>query len=211
MGVRQCPSCSGQMSTNDSTCPWCGRSPWLGTVLQLLVAGCLVLGATIFSGVLPWSSVSRFLHIDQDDDLAVTSQAPRPASRPEHGGSGARSQNDAIPSSRRDGDRQRSEEASAVATSESSRSQRSAADASCASPDRIRQLTQLHREWSQRDAALIACGELRNGFTTSQVEAALGRPPEVVQDSSGRGREEWVYGQTRVTVEGGRVVRVRLR
>jgi hypothetical protein len=57
--------------------------------------------------------------------------------------------------------------------------------------------------------ALISCARVRVGFTTEQVEAAMGRPREVRQVERPAARQEWIYSDVTLEIEQSRVTAVR--
>src|SRR5436190_14879172 len=74
--MRSCPGCGGQFAPHTSVCPWCGRSVVLGVIVQLGVAGVLLLGISTFTGIIDWS---RVLHSVFPEGVLATSEAPPPA------------------------------------------------------------------------------------------------------------------------------------
>jgi hypothetical protein len=80
-------------------------------------------------------------------------------------------------------------------------------EGACANPDssRVKQLERQHG-WDRSVLHLVACGQIRRGFTVEQLEASLGNPRSVVRRESGQ--EAWVYAGFSVTVRNGVVVGV---
>jgi hypothetical protein len=83
------------------------------------------------------------------------------------------------------------------------------ADEACATGPRARTLALAHPDWSTGDVGLIACRQVRAGFTEAQVRAALGSPREVMEPSGASPVSVWVYRQQRVVFERDTVVGVR--
>ena len=82
-------------------------------------------------------------------------------------------------------------------------------DAACATGARARTLALANPGWSAGDVGLIACRQVRAGFTEAQVRAALGNPREVKEPSGASPVSVWVYRQQRVVFERDTVVGVR--
>ena len=73
----------------------------------------------------------------------------------------------------------------------------------------VRALALANPGWSAGDVGLIACRQVRAGFTEAQVRAALGNPREVKEPSGASPVSVWVYRQQRVVFERDTVVGVR--
>ena len=76
----------------------------------------------------------------------------------------------------------------------------------CADSSAIGRLISRYPNWADSDLGLIACGNVRSGFSGDQARAALGKPVRITRD--GPAREKWQYDGVTLLVEQGRVISV---
>lgn len=218
MGQTQCRRCGGQISTNSTTCPWCGHATTfnlVGPVLLLLMLG---IGFSFALGFLRWDWLERTLGLDRGFIEQVQTADAAAASG---GGSGGDltwrlppgpdpAENHGSVRGPRGGRAPTPIEAPAPPARIASvaRSSRSApalpGSPGCADSSAISRLISRYPAWSDSDLGLIACGAIRSGFSAEQVRASLGKPATVSAD--GPGRQQWRYSGLTVIVEQGRVI-----
>ena len=81
-------------------------------------------------------------------------------------------------------------------------------DPACDSEGALNRLAGQHPDWAREDLRLIACDRVRIGFDEAQVRASIGRPVRR-QTAPGAAAEVWIYRDTRLVLERGRVVSIR--
>ena len=162
-------------------------------IIQLGLAAVLLCGVATLTGVVSWSKVVRYV------PWAGRIMAPEPpiqAEGPSADKSVVESAFEAVPAPPiRPGS----------GSGGQGRRSSSSRGGACTNADSTR-LKQLEREhgWDRSVLGLIACGQVRRGFTVEQLEASLGRPRNVVRRESGQ--EAWVYVGFSITVQNGVVV-----
>jgi hypothetical protein len=160
----------------------------LGVIVQLGVAGVLLMGIATFTGIIDWS---RVVHMVAPQGMSTTVDPPPPTGqRPRDAGKPLLDQAfKALPPPEPPG--------------------RSAQMPNCSVADsaRLAHLGREHQDWDQQALALISCRQVRPGFNVDQLRAAMGRPAKVVQSDSGG--EEWIYNRLRVIVKDGQVTAVK--
>jgi hypothetical protein len=186
--LRSCPGCGGQFAPHTSVCPWCGRSVILGIIVQLGVAGVLLLGVATLTGIIDWS---RLVHSVVPQGMTAAPDVAQPTARVT--GAGGKPLVDrafeALPAPNPAG--------------------KGAQPPSCNVSDsaRLSRIDREHADWNDQVRALISCRQVRPGFNVDQLRAAMGRPAKVVRSDSGG--EEWIYKHVRVIVKDGQVVAVK--
>jgi hypothetical protein len=194
-------------------CSWCGRSTTVSAFLQVLSITVVVVGALVIAGVVPMSTVRKYVpglgsgteagvvaSVDQPPPADVSPAppgspaAPRPARR-------------AAEASSRRAAEQSSPASGVVAGPETQALIDSGAG--CDAPSRVDALAARHPDWARESAVLVSCGKIALGFTSDQVIAAKGRPRQIERPQGASQVEEWVYRAQRVVLEQGRVVSVR--
>jgi hypothetical protein len=189
-------------------CSWCGRSTTVSAFLQVLSITVVVVGALVIAGVVPMSTVRKYVpglgsgteagvvaSVDQPPPADVSPAppgspaAPRPARRAAEASS------------------RRAAASGVVAGPETQALIDSGAG--CDAPSRVDALAARHPDWARESAVLVSCGKIALGFTSDQVIAAKGRPRQIERPQGASQVEEWVYRAQRVVMEQGRVVSVR--
>jgi hypothetical protein len=198
VALTRCPGCGGQITPHTTTCQWCGHSIAASVFVQVIIAVLLLGGVATFTGLLPWP---KFLPHLSFLTGAVPSIPPPP---PPAEGTQRDAESDMITRA-------------FEATSEAAADQRSVSKAQprkqtsrrgCVHGDstRLRSLAQQYQDWDASVLNLVACGQIRTGFTAEQARAALGAPGRVEQ---GAGQEVWIYDRMKVVIADGRVSSVR--
>lgn len=199
MALKRCPGCGGQISPHTTTCPWCGRSVVGSVLVQMTIAAVLVVGVASFTGLVNWSRMLPHLSFSEPAPTSPTARSgPR---RAEQGGRTVMDRIfEASPDSRARVERV-SKMAASVATEGTGKG--------CGVVDssKIRTLVRRYNGWNDRVLALVACGQVRRGFTADQARAALGDPVSVLPQTE-TGAEVWVYGDLKLTIRDGRVASV---
>ena len=185
--MRSCPGCGGQFAPNTSVCPWCGRSVLLGVIVQLGVAGVLLMGAATFTGIINWSNVVHSV-LPREGPAMVSGPGPTGPPAGDDGKPLLDRAFKALPPPPPPGS---SDRPPACNVADSAR---------------LSRLGREHRDWNDQVRLLISCRQVRRGFNVDQLRAALGKPARVVHHDSGG--EEWIYNQTRVVVKDGQVTEV---
>jgi hypothetical protein len=185
--LRSCPGCGGQFAPHTSVCPWCGRSVFLGVLVQLGVAGVLLAGVATFTGIIDWHRTLRFVI---PEEVQTTPDAPRLSGQPA-----------------RDEGKPLIERAfKALPPPPPKRSSARPPSCNVADSARLSRLGPGHRDWDDQVRSLISCRQVRPGFNVDQLRAALGKPAQVVR--RGSGEEEWIYDQQKVVVKDGQVTSI---
>ena len=181
--------CGGQMSRSASRCPWCHRGRGGGVVLEFIFGALAAAGlgtvAALATGVLTTAQVTGAI-----GGLADRVPSPPP---PAITTGSALLQVDDEPAEELDRRSERVRRETARVTRDG-----------CADPATLRGLVERYRDWADGDLALIACGQIRSGFSGAQVVAAIGEPQERLATPDGQ--EQWRYAGRRVTLRGGQVV-----
>ena len=212
--MANCWRCGGQISAYASRCTWCGRSTTVSAFLQVSAFAVLIVGALVVGGVVPVGEFTRFLPANWIKDSPLP---PRSADATKgagggggQGGGGARGGYGAPSSQTPDQQRRAADRAAAEERERAERAERQVASRpGCDSPARIDVLAARHAGWDRSDLALIACRQLREGFSGEQLVAARGRPLRRMTPDTTSGMEVWVYRDIRVVVDGDRVVSIR--
>jgi hypothetical protein len=156
-------------------------------IVQLGVAGVLLMGVATFTGIIDWSRVLRSV---APGEQGIFSDAPQNVAQPtrDEGAPLLDGAFKALPPPPPKGS--------------------SARPPSCSVADsaRLSRLGHGRQDWDDEVRALISCRQVRPGFSADQLRAALGRPAKVVRRDSGE--EEWIYNQQRVVVKDGRVISI---
>lgn len=219
MSLTQCRRCGGQISSNSTTCPWCGHATTFNLVGPLILVAMLLAGVSFGLGFVRWEWLERTLGLDrgfvdqvQTADAAAASGAA--------GGGGDQSwrlppgpdpaENQGVSAAR--GTRARPARAEPVVApariASVTRTGRSAqvlpGSPGCADSSAVARLISRYPAWSDSDLGLIACGAIRSGFSAEQVRASLGKPAQIT--AAGPGRQQWSYRGLSVLVEQGRVI-----
>ena len=219
MGQTQCRRCGGQISTNSTSCPWCGHATTFNLVGPLLVVILLGTGFSFALGLLHWDWLERTLGLDRGFiEQVQTSDAgggggggggggdltwrlpPGPDPAENHGSvrgpRGGRAPTPVTPP------------VAPARIASVARSSRQApvlpGSPGCADSSAVSRLISRYPAWSDSDLGLIACGAIRSGFSAEQVRASLGKPGAV--SAAGPGRQQWRYSGLTVIVEQGRVI-----
>ena len=211
--MANCWRCGGQISAYASRCTWCGRSTTVSAFLQVTAFAVLILAALFVGGVVPLGAFTRYLptHWIQDSPLPPRStQATEGAGGGGGQGGGARGGYGAVGTQTAE---QQRREAARSASEERERAERAERQAAsrpgCDSPERIDALAARHEGWDRNDLALIACRQLREGFSEEQLVAARGRPLRRMTPDTTSGIEVWVYRDIRVVLDRDRIVSIR--
>jgi hypothetical protein len=159
----------------------------LGVLVQLGVAGVLLMGIATFTGIIDWSKV---VHLVAPEGVPATLDPPPPT--------GQRARDVGKPLLDR--------AFTALPPPEAPGRSAQVPNCSVADSSRLSHLGREHQDWDQQVLALISCRQVRPGFNVDQLRAAMGRPARVVQSDSGG--EEWIYHQLRVVVKDGQVTAV---
>ncbi len=216
MGIAQCPRCGGQISTNSTSCPWCGHSVSFRLATPIILLILLAMGLSFGLGLIRWTWLEQTLGLDRGFVDQVQTAADNGTAQASGGDLGWRvppapdgpvnervvrgAPVDGVPAIQ-----PVAPPARVARVVQSTRPARSAVgSAGCADSSAVGRLVARYPAWSNSDLALIACGRLRSGFSADQVHASLGTPAKVVR--SGLAREEWRYGGVTVLVEKGRVI-----
>ena len=196
------------MSPYAIRCNWCGRSTTVSAFFQVLTIGILIAAGLVVGGVMPLDAVTRYL------PAGILERSPfrgRPVESAEAPGRGeapggygraeSRGATEAREPSRADEEADRRRRAQREA-----RQTAAAGGEGCASIARLNALAARYDTWSAADLRLIACREVRHGFTTDQLRASRGRPLREVDSAATR---VWVYRDMRVVVQDDQVVAIR--
>jgi hypothetical protein len=220
MGQTQCRRCGGQISTNSTTCPWCGGATTFNLVGPLILVLMLLLGVSFGLGLIRWEWLEQTLGLDRgfvDQPLATDAATsggtgagadltwrlpPGPDPADNYAGS---SRGPAV-RLRPVAERPPAPPAriAAVVRARQSSQPVSPGGPGCADSSAVGRLVSRFPGWSNTDLALISCGRIRSGFSADQVRASLGKPAEVTRPAPGR--EQWRYDGISVLVEQGRVI-----
>lgn len=222
MSQTQCRRCGGQISSNSTTCPWCGSATTFNLLGPLVLVFLLLTGVSFALGLIRWHWMEQALGLDRGfmDQVAVADAAaaagagsgggdltwrlppgPDPAANYRGPGPGP------VPSVRRPAQPERPLAPPArVAAVVRARvpPPASSTGLGCADSSAVGRLVSRYPAWANSDLALIACGRIRSGFSADQVQASLGKPSEVTR--AGQGRQQWRYPGVSVIVEQGRVI-----
>ena len=220
MGLTQCGRCGGQISTNSTTCPWCGHATTFNVVGPILLLILLGTGLSFALGFLRWGWLERTLGLDRGFiEQVQTADAsggdggggggggdltwrlppgPDPAEnqglvRGARGGRAPAPAQPVVPPAR-----------VASVTRSSRQAPTLPGSPGCADSSAVARLISRYPAWADSDLGLIACGAIRSGFSAQQVRASLGKP--AVISTAGPGRQEWRYDGLTVLVEQGRVI-----
>jgi hypothetical protein len=220
MGQTQCHRCGGQISSNSTTCPWCGRATAFNLAGPLFVVALLLGGVGFGLGLIRWQWLEQSLGLDRGFVDQVIEADSKAASGAAQGGGDNSWRLAADPSHANDnsrplirrGTRPAPEPeplpapvARVAAVVQEGRSVSSPPGGpGCADSSAVGRLVARYPAWANSDLALISCGAIRAGFSSDQVRASLGRPSQVVR--AGPGREQWKYNGISVLVEQGRVI-----
>lgn len=197
----QCWKCGGELPSYAVKCTWCGRSTFATAFFQVVSLAVVTVALLLITGVLPFAQVVEWYP-------GLSKWAPQPAASSaaagpaEGGGStlppggygtvGGTGQAQQQTDGRTDG-----------------RDQGRQGDEDCATGARATTLALANPGWSAGDVGLIACRQVRAGFTEDQVRAALGSPRQVMEPSGASPVSVWVYRRQRVVFERDTVVGVR--
>jgi hypothetical protein len=160
----------------------------LGVIMQLGVAGVLLTGVATFTGIINWSNVVRSV-LPREGPATVSGPGPTGQSAGDEGKPLLDRAFKALPPPPPPGS---SDRPPACNVADSAR---------------LSRLGREHQDWDDQARMLIACRQVRRGFTVDQIRAALGKPARVVRHDSGG--EEWIYNdKMRVVVKDGQVTAV---
>ena len=212
----QCWRCGGEMPSYAVRCTWCGRSTFATAFFQVISLAVVTVALLLITGVLPFAKLVEWYP-------GLSKWAPRPAASAAQagevsggqggqGGQGGRgygevgrvAPNEQGGQGGRDGGSGRDD-----AQRGGQGGQGGQVDDDCATGARARTLALANPGWTAGDVGLIACRQVRVGFTEDQVRASLGRPREVNEPSGASPVSVWVYRQQRVVFERDTVVGVR--
>ena len=193
----QCWRCGGELPSYAVKCTWCGRSTFASAFFQVMSVAVVTVALLLITGVLPFAQVVEWYP-------GLQRFAPRPAATsaqagPAEGGQGGQGGQGVRGYGEVGQDGQVGREA------EPARPEGEA----CATGARARTLALANPTWSAGDVGLIACRQVRPGFTEAQVRTALGSPREVMEPGGASPVSVWVYRQRRVVFERDTVVGVR--
>jgi hypothetical protein len=219
MSQTQCRRCGGQISSNSTSCPWCGSATAFNLVGPLVLVALVLFGVGFGLGFIRWEWLEQALGLDRGfTDQVVTADAeaaagggsagdlswrlpPGPDPADNYGGSiGGPAPRRASTERPPPAPPQRV----AAVVHESRATAPTPGGPGCADSSAIGRLVSHYPLWSNSDLALISCGRVRSGFSSDQVQASLGKPSRVT--SAGPGREQWRYNGVSVIVERGRVI-----
>lgn len=194
------------MSSYATRCTWCGRSTSVSASLQVLSIGIAVVIILVATGLVPWNVVRD--NLPGLSKVAPPQRAPVQETPPPSSGGGGPlppggygrvegGRNDAEAERRAGG----GDQATTVV-------QQAVRPRGCDSPERITTLRLVYPDWKEEDLPLIACREVRIGFTGDQVRASIGRPQRISQPASSHA-QIWIYRDRRLVLEAGEVVAIR--
>jgi hypothetical protein len=219
MSQTQCRRCGGQISTNSTSCPWCGSATAFNLVGPLVVVALVLFGVAFGLGFIRWQWLEQALGLDRGfTDQVVTADAgsasgggpggdltwrlpPGPDPADNYGGATRGPAPRRVPTER---PAPAPTERVAAVVHASHATVPTPGGPGCADSSAIGRLVSRYPLWSNSDLALISCGRVRSGFSSDQVRAALGTPARV--SNAGPGREQWRYNGVSVIVEQGRVI-----
>lgn len=217
MGQTQCRRCGGQISTNATSCPWCGHATTFNVVGPLLLVVLIGTGLSFALGLLHWDWLESTLGLDRGFEQVQTAEAAGGANGGRGGDLTWRLPPGPDPANNHGTARGPRPERPSVAPELTVPPARIASVArsgsaaptlpgspGCADSSAVARLISRYPSWADSDLGLIACGAIRSGFSAEQVRASLGKPTTV--SAAGQGREEWRYGTLTVIVEQGRVI-----
>ena len=199
------------MSPYAIRCNWCGRSTTVSAFFQVLTIGVLIVAALVVGGVVPVDAVTRYLPRGFLKDPPMpqrVAESPEASGRGEAPGGYGRPESRTAAENRRRERSRADEEADRRRASARREQQQTAAigDDRCDSTDRINALAARYATWVASDLRLIACREVRQGFTADQLVASRGRPLSQVDSAAA---QVWVYRDMRVVVQDDQVVAIR--
>jgi hypothetical protein len=196
-------------------CSWCGRSTTVSAFLQVLSITVVVVGALVIAGVVPMSTVRKYVpglgsgteagvvaSVDQPPPADVSPDAPGSPAAP-------RTAQAAEPPSPRAAEASSRRAAASGGVAGPVTQALSDSGAGCDAPSRVDALAARHPDWARESAVLVSCGKIALGFTSDQVIAAKGRPRQIERPQGASLVEDWVYRALGVVLELGRVVSVR--
>ena len=220
MGQTQCRRCGGQISTNSTTCPWCGHATTFNVVGPILLLILLGTGLSFALGFLRWEWLERTLGLDRGFIQQVQTAD---AGGGGGGGGGGGDLTWRLPPGPDPAENQGAVRGSRggrapvavvqpvvppARVASVARSGRQAGtlpgSPGCADSSAVARLISRYPGWSDSDLGLIACGTIRSGFSAEQVRASLGEPATI--STAGPGRQQWRYTGLTVLVEQGRVI-----
>ncbi len=219
MSQVQCRRCGGQISTNSTSCPWCGSATAFNLLGPLLIVAMVLFGVGFGLGFIRWQWLEEALGLDRGfTDQVVTAEAPAaggsstgadltwrllpgPDPADNFGGPTRGRAPRLVPTER---PTQAPAERVAAVVHASHATAPTPGGPGCADSSAIGRLVSRYPLWSNSDLALISCGRVRSGFSSDQVHASLGKPAQVT--AAGPGREQWRYNGVSVIVEQGRVI-----
>ena len=199
------------MSPYAIRCNWCGRSTTVSAFLQVLTIGVLIAAALVVGGVIPVDAVTRYVPAGflKDPPLpgAVSASAEGSGRGEVPGGYGRPESRTAAANRGRDRSRADEEAERRRQADRRARQQRqTAAVDRCDSDEHINALASRYDTWAAADLRLIACREVRQGFTEDQVIASRGRASRQVDSA---GTRVWVYRDIQVVLHAGQVIAIR--
>ena len=195
----QCWRCGGELPSYAVKCTWCGRSTFASAFFQVVSLAVVTVALLLITGVLPFAQVVEWYP-------GLQRFAPRPAATGAQAGP-----DDAQGGQGGQGVRGYGEAGAVVPGGQGGQGGQvgQVADEACGTGARARTLALANPTWSAGDVGLIACRQVRPGFTEAQVRAALGSPREVMEPGGASPVSVWVYRQQRVVFERDTVVGVR--
>jgi len=198
------------MSPYAIRCNWCGRSTTVSAFFQVLTIGVLIVAALVIGGVMPVDAVTRYLPRGFLKDPPLPPQVAAPvegSGRGEAPGGYGRPESRTAEENRRRERSRADEEAERRRRAQREARQTAAVDDDrCDSTDRVNGLAARYATWSAADLRLIACRDVRQGFTSDQLIASRGRPLRQVDSAA---TQVWVYSDMSVVVADDRVVAIR--
>lgn len=224
MSMTQCRRCGGQISSNSTSCPWCGHATTFNLVGPLLLVILIGTGIGFGLGLIRWQWLEQTLGLDRGfiDPVATADGSggggggtggdltwrlpPGPDPANDYHGAGAAGGRGGTPRAAPSGAPAAPQARVATVTRASRSAPSSSGSLGCADSSAIGRLVSRYPKWADSDLGLIACGNVRTGFSGDQVRASLGKPVRVTRD--GPAREKWQYDGITVLVEQGRVISV---
>ena len=197
------------MSPYAIRCNWCGRSTTVSAFFQVATIGVLIAAALVVGGVMPLDAVTRYLPAGLLDDSPFRQRPMETAEGPGRGeapGGYGRPESRTATDERSGQSRADEEEDRRRRAQREARQSATATGGGCASTARVNALAARYDSWSAADLRLIACREVREGFTSDQLIASRGRPLRQVDSAASK---VWVYRDMRVVVQDDQVVAIR--
>ena len=207
----QCWRCGGELPSYAVKCTWCGRSTFVSAFFQVISLAVVTVALLLITGALPFSQVVEWYPglakwAPQSTAVMGGRNGESDGADAQTGGQGGRGYGEvgAVTPGGRDG-----AGGEPRARTGGQGGQGGQDDSACATGARARTLALANPGWSAGDVGLIACRQVRAGFTEAQVRAALGNPREVKEPGGASPVSVWVYRQQRVVFERDTVVGVR--